>query len=157
MPQVAVFDTAFHQTMPPASFTYALPAELAASKGIRRYGFHGISYYYLVQQAAAMLQQPVEQTNLVACHLGAGSSVCAVKGGCSFDTSMGLTPLEGLCMATRCGDLDASVVGYLVEHCGLSGVAEVRVGGGRPYPALATQRVRLLKHVRTLGCRWTRC
>lgn len=124
-PQVAVFDTAFHQSMPPRSYTYALPTELTATKGIRRYGFHGISYYYLVNQAAHMLGKPVEDTNLIACHLGAGSSVTAIRGGASYDTSMGLTPLEGLCMATRCGDVDASVVGYLVQHCGFKDAAEV--------------------------------
>lgn len=113
VPQVAVFDTAFHQTMPPAAFMYALPYELYTDRAIRRYGFHGTSYKYLTTQAAKMLGKPEAETNLVICHLGAGSSMCAVQGGRSVDTSMGLTPLEGLMMGTRCGDIDPAITSYL--------------------------------------------
>lgn len=115
-PHVAVFDTAFHQTMPPEAFMYALPYELYTERAIRRYGFHGTSYKYLTQQAARMLGKPESETNLVICHLGAGSSMCAVKNGKSVDTTMGLTPLEGLMMGTRCGDIDPAIIPYLASH-----------------------------------------
>ncbi|GFH12361.1 acetokinase, partial [Haematococcus lacustris] len=92
---VAVFDTAYHQTMPPKAFMYGLPRELYTQHSIRRYGFHGTSHQYLAQQAAAMLVKPLEQLNAISCHLGNGSSVAAIRGGCSVDTSMGMTPLEG--------------------------------------------------------------
>ncbi|KAG2454195.1 hypothetical protein HYH02_001230 [Chlamydomonas schloesseri] len=120
VPQVAVFDTAFHQTMPPESYVYGLPYDMYENHKIRRYGFHGTSHKYLVEQAAAMLGKDVSQTNVITCHLGNGSSVAAVRGGQCVDTSMGMTPLEGLLMGTRCGDIDPAVVLYIQNQLGLS-------------------------------------
>jgi acetate kinase len=113
IPQVAVFDTAFHQTIPPHSYWYALPYELADSLHIRRYGFHGTSHQYVSKAAARHLQRPLEELNLITCHLGNGASICAIRNGRSVDTSMGMTPLEGLIMGTRSGDIDPAVVFYL--------------------------------------------
>lgn len=110
LPQVAVFDTAFHATLPRRSRDYALPRELAATLGLRRYGFHGTSHAYVAGCAARYLRADLERLRLVTCHLGSGASVCAIEYGRSIDTSMGLTPLEGLVMATRPGDLDAGAV-----------------------------------------------
>lgn len=118
-PQVAVFDTAFHQTMPPEAFMYALPWELYAQQGIRRYGAHGTSYRYLVERAATVLSRPASELNLIIAHVGAGASMAAIANGRSLDTSMGLTPLEGLMMGTRCGDLDPAVAVHLGKQ-GLS-------------------------------------
>lgn len=120
IPQVAVFDTAFHQTIPPHSFRYALPYELAESLHVRRYGFHGTSHQYVSKAAAKHLQRPLEELNLITCHLGNGASICAVKDGRSIDTSMGLTPLEGLIMGTRSGDIDPAVIFYLNRKTGKS-------------------------------------
>jgi acetate kinase len=120
VPQVAVFDTAFHATLPPAASTYALDRELAARYGIRRYGFHGISVRYVVAAAAALLGRPVRELNLVVLHLGNGASATAVAGGSSVDTSMGMTPLEGLVMGTRTGDIDPAVAFHLTRVAGLS-------------------------------------
>jgi acetate kinase len=119
-PQVAVFDTAFHQTMPPRAWRYALPADLADELRIRRYGFHGTSHAYVSRKAAEHLGRPADEVNLVSLHLGNGASVAAVQGGSCIDTSMGLTPLEGLVMGTRSGDLDPAVVFYLHREAGLS-------------------------------------
>ena len=119
-PQVAVFDTAFHQTMPPRAFRYALPADLARDLRIRRYGFHGTSHAYVARKAAEHLGRPAAEVNLVTLHLGNGASAAAVQGGRCIDTSMGLTPLEGLVMGTRSGDLDPAVVFYLHREAGLS-------------------------------------
>lgn len=119
-PQVAVFDTAFHQTMQPSAYTYALPADLCKREGLRRYGAHGTSYAYLLSAAARMLQRPPESLNLIVGHIGAGASMCAIENGKCVDTTMGLTPLEGLVMGTRCGDIDPAVVIYLAQHCGMS-------------------------------------
>jgi acetate kinase len=119
-PQVAVFDTAFHQTMPPRAWRYALPADLAAELRIRRYGFHGTSHAYVSRRAAEHLGRPAAELNLITLHLGNGASVAAVAGGRCIDTSMGLTPLEGLVMGTRSGDLDPAVVFYLHREAGLS-------------------------------------
>ena len=119
-PQVAVFDTAFHQTMPPRAWRYALPADLAAELRIRRYGFHGTSHAYVSRKAAEHLGRPAAELNLITLHLGNGASVAAVEGGRCIDTSMGLTPLEGLVMGTRSGDLDPAVVFYLHREAGLS-------------------------------------
>jgi acetate kinase len=119
-PQVAVFDTAFHQTMPPRAWRYALPADLAAELRIRRYGFHGTSHAYVSRKAAEHLGRPAAEVNLVTLHLGNGASAAAVQGGRCIDTSMGLTPLEGLVMGTRSGDLDPAVVFYLHREAGLS-------------------------------------
>ena len=119
-PQVAVFDTAFHQTMPPRAWRYALPADLAAELRIRRYGFHGTSHAYVSRKAAEHLGRPAAELNLITLHLGNGASAAAVAGGRCIDTSMGLTPLEGLVMGTRSGDLDPAVVFYLHREAGLS-------------------------------------
>ncbi len=113
-PMVAVFDTAFHQTMPPVAYTYALPYEYYETDKVRRYGFHGTSHKYVAQRAAAMLGKPIEDLKLISCHLGNGSSVTAVDGGKSVDTSMGFTPLAGLPMGTRTGDIDAGILEYLM-------------------------------------------
>lgn len=120
VPQVAVFDTAFHQTMPASSFLYALPYSLYERLGVRRYGFHGTSHLYVAGRAAEALGRPIEELKIITCHLGNGASVTAVRGGKSVDTSMGFTPLEGLVMGTRCGDIDPALVLYLMEAEGLS-------------------------------------
>jgi acetate kinase len=119
-PQVAVFDTAFHQTMPPRAWRYALPRDLAAELRIRRYGFHGTSHAYVSRKAAEHLGRPASELNLITLHLGNGASAAAVAGGRCIDTSMGLTPLEGLVMGTRSGDLDPAVVFYLHREAGMS-------------------------------------
>ena len=115
VPMVAVFDTAFHQTMPPVAYTYALPYEYYEKDAVRRYGFHGTSHKYVSQRAAAMLGKDPSELKLVSCHLGNGSSITAVDGGKSVDTSMGFTPLAGLPMGTRSGDLDAGILEYLMN------------------------------------------
>lgn len=115
VPQVAVFDTAFHQTMPKKSYLYALPYELYQKHRVRRYGFHGTSHRYLTKRAAQVLGRPVESLKTITLHLGNGSSVAAVDGGKVVDTSMGLTPLEGLVMGTRCGDLDPAIVPFICQ------------------------------------------
>ena len=114
VPMVAVFDTAFHQTMPPVAYTYALPYEYYENDKVRRYGFHGTSHKYVAQRAAAMLGKDASELKLISCHLGNGSSVTAIDGGKSVDTSMGFTPLAGLPMGTRSGDLDAGILEYLM-------------------------------------------
>ncbi|MDR7251322.1 acetate kinase [Nocardioides sp. BE266] len=120
VPQVAVFDTAFHQTMPEHAYTYAIPRAWREEHRIRRYGFHGTSYAFVSRRAAELLGRPLEDTNLVVLHLGNGASAAAVRGGRSIDTSMGLTPLEGLVMGTRSGDLDPAVHGHLHRELGWS-------------------------------------
>lgn len=120
LPQVAVFDTAFHQSMPEKAFIYALPYKFYREHGIRRYGMHGTSHLFVSREAARLLGKPQEETNVICAHLGNGASVTAVKGGKSVDTSMGLTPLEGLVMGTRCGDLDPSITFHLVKQLGYS-------------------------------------
>ena len=119
-PMVAVFDTAFHQTMPPVAYTYALPYEYYEQDKVRRYGFHGTSHKYVAQRAAAMLGKPIEELKLISCHLGNGSSITAIDGGKSVDTSMGFTPLAGLPMGTRAGDLDAGILQYLMNKHGMN-------------------------------------
>lgn len=119
-PMVAVFDTAFHQTMPAQAFMYALPYELYEKYSIRKYGFHGTSHKYVAGRAAAMLGKPLESLKIVTCHLGNGSSISAVDGGKCVETSMGFTPLDGLSMGTRCGTIDPAVVTYLMEKEKLS-------------------------------------
>lgn len=123
-PGVAVFDTAFHATMPRKAFLYALPYVMYKRHKVRRYGFHGTSHKYVSQRAAAMLGRPLEEVNIITCHLGNGSSVAAVQGGKSVDTSMGFTPLAGLIMGTRSGDLDPGVIPYIMarEEIGISEV-----------------------------------
>ncbi len=123
-PMVGVFDTAFHQTMPKKAFLYGLPYEAYTEWMIRRYGFHGTSHLYVSQRAIAKLDKPVEETKVITCHLGNGSSITAVQGGKSVDTSMGFTPLEGVPMGTRCGDMDPAIVTYLMDKNGWS-TAEV--------------------------------
>lgn len=119
-PMVAVFDTAFHQTMPEKAFLYGLPYELYKENHIRKYGFHGTSHKYVSQRAAEILGEDIKNLKLVTCHLGNGSSVAAVNGGISVDTSMGFTPLEGLLMGTRCGDIDPAIIPYLMDVKGYS-------------------------------------
>lgn len=119
VPQVAVFDTAFHQSLAPAACTYAIDAELAATHSVRRYGFHGTSYQYVSRRAAEVLSRPIGDVRQIVFHLGNGASVCAVDGGRSVDTSMGMTPLEGLVMGTRSGDVDPGVLFHLGRRAGL--------------------------------------
>lgn len=119
VPHVAVFDTAFHQTMPPAAYTYAIDRRVAAEHGIRRYGFHGTSHQYVSARAARFVERPLAELKQIVLHLGNGASMCAVDGGRSVDTSMGLTPLEGLVMGTRSGDLDPSILFHLHREAGL--------------------------------------
>ncbi|MGC7559604.1 acetate kinase [Pasteurella sp. PK-2025] len=117
---VAVFDTAFHQTMPEEAYLYALPYSLYKEHGVRRYGAHGTSHYYVSQQAAQRLNIPTDKVNVITCHLGNGASIAAVRHGQCIDTSMGLTPLEGLVMGTRSGDIDPAIIFYLHDNLGLS-------------------------------------
>lgn len=119
-PQALVFDTAFHQTMSPEAYIYPLPYEYYEKYGIRRYGMHGTSHRYVSAQATALLNKPKEETRIITCHIGNGSSVTAIKGGKVVDTSMGFTPLAGVEMGTRCGDVDPAVVTYLMEREGFS-------------------------------------
>ena len=120
VPMVAVFDTAFHQTMPAKAFTYAIPYEYYKNDGIRRYGFHGTSHRYVSARCAELMGKPIEELKLISCHMGNGSSICAINGGKSVDTSMGFTPLVGLPMGTRCGDRDAGVIQFLMNKYGIS-------------------------------------
>ncbi len=116
LPQVGVFDTAYHQTLPPKAFIYGLPYSFYKRDKIRRYGFHGTSHEYAAIEAAKRLNKDISKVNLVACHLGNGCSISAIKNGRSIDTSMGFTPLEGLLMGSRCGDLDPALVSYLIQR-----------------------------------------
>jgi acetate kinase len=116
VPQVAVFDTAFHQTISPKAYIYGLPYTLYKKLSIRRYGFHGTSHSYVAHRAAEILGRPIEELKLITCHLGNGASITAVDGGKSVDTTMGFTPLEGLVMGTRCGSIDPALVPYLMER-----------------------------------------
>jgi acetate kinase len=119
-PQVAVFDTAFHHTIPKPAHTYALPYVYYEKYGIKRYGFHGTSHNYVALQAAKQLGKKFKEINLITVHLGGGASVCAIERGKSVETSMGFTPLEGLMMGTRCGDIDSSLIFYLKKQTGMS-------------------------------------
>lgn len=127
VPQVAVFDTAFHQTMQAFAYTYAIPYRYYKEDHVRRYGFHGISHCYVAHRTAEILQKNIEELRIITCHLGAGSSLCAVAGGKSLDTSMGFTPLSGLVMGTRCGDIDPAVVSFIQEkeQCSLASVMDI--------------------------------
>ncbi|SNS67696.1 acetate kinase [Bacillus sp. OK838] len=118
VPAVAVFDTAFHQTMAADSYLYSLPFEYYENYGIRKYGFHGTSHKYVSQRAAAMIGRPIEQLRLLSCHLGNGASITAIKGGKSIDTSMGFTPLAGVTMGTRSGNIDPALIPYIMEKTG---------------------------------------
>ena len=127
VPMVGVFDTAFHQTMPPKAFLYSLPYEYYEKYGVRRYGFHGTSHSYVSRRAAEILGKKPEDLKIIVCHLGNGASICAVDGGKSVDTSMGFTPLEGLTMGTRSGGLDPAIIEYIAgkEHMSLAEVLNV--------------------------------
>lgn len=118
--QIAVFDTAFHQTIPPYAYIYALPLEFYRKHRVRRYGFHGTSHHYVAQEAAKLLKIPLGKLNLITIHLGNGCSISAIKKGKCVDTSMGFTPLEGLVMGTRCGSIDTAIVFYLSRQLGMS-------------------------------------
>jgi acetate kinase len=118
VPAVAVFDTAFHQTMPESSFLYSLPYEYYEKYGIRKYGFHGTSHKYVSERAAEMLGRPLEQLRLISCHLGNGASITAIEGGKSIDTSMGFTPLAGVTMGTRSGNIDPALIPFIMEKTG---------------------------------------
>ncbi|MCL2008165.1 MAG: acetate kinase [Treponema sp.] len=120
VPQCSIMDTAWHQTMPPESFLYAVPYEWYQKYSVRRYGFHGTSYLYTAKRAAVLLGKDPFKTNLIICHLGNGASVNAVKDGCSYDTSMGITPLEGLVMGTRSGDMDPALPFYVMRKTGMN-------------------------------------
>ncbi|MFW6308931.1 MAG: acetate/propionate family kinase [bacterium] len=125
--QVAVFDTSFHQTLPQKAYLYGLPYRYYEKYGIRRYGFHGTSHKYVSQRAARMMEKPITELNIITCHIGNGASMTAVKKGKSVETSMGLTPLEGLVMGTRSGDLDPSIVPFLVEREDISALEVERI------------------------------
>jgi len=120
VPNVAVFDTTFHTTIPKYAYIYALPYSMYEKYGIRKYGFHGTSHLYVSRRAAAMLGKPLEETKIITCHMGNGSSIAAVKGGKSVETTMGFTPLEGVAMGTRCGSIDPAVVPFMMEKENLS-------------------------------------
>lgn len=123
-PMVAVFDTAYHQSMPAINYMYALPYEMYSKHGIRRYGFHGTSHSFIANRAAELLGKPVEELNIISCHLGNGSSITAIRNGKSYNTTMGLTPLAGVPMGTRCGDIDPAIVTFMQSQLGKS-AAEV--------------------------------
>jgi acetate kinase len=138
LPHVAVFDTAFHQTLPPHAYTYAVPREWARRHGVRRYGFHGTSHAFVSRAAAALLRRDPRETDVIVLHLGNGASASAVAGGISVDTSMGLTPLEGLVMGTRSGDLDPAISSHLQRVAGLDAEAvEAALNGESGLLALA--------------------
>ncbi|QQZ10611.1 acetate kinase [Heyndrickxia vini] len=118
VPAVAVFDTAFHQTMPESSFLYSLPYDYYKKYGIRKYGFHGTSHKYVSHRAAEMLGRPIEQLRLISCHLGNGASIAAIEGGKSIDTSMGFTPLAGVAMGTRSGNIDPALIPFIMDKTG---------------------------------------
>ena len=120
VPMVGVFDTAFHQTLPKMAYLYALPYEYYEKYGVRKYGFHGTSHRFVSKRVAELMNKPIEDLKIITCHLGQGASLCAVKGGKSVDTSMGLTPLAGVPMGTRCGDIDPSIVTFLMKKENLS-------------------------------------
>jgi len=120
VPNFAVFDTAFHQSMPPHAYRYPLPNDWYESYHVRRYGFHGTSHHYVSTQASDILQKPLDELNLITFHIGNGVSACAIEKGKSIDTSMGMTPLEGLMMGTRCGSIDPSIIAYMVHQSGMS-------------------------------------
>ncbi len=120
VPHCAVMDTAWHQTMPATSYMYAVPYEWYEKFAVRRYGFHGTSFLYTAKRASVLLHKKPADTNVIICHIGNGASVCAVKNGCCFDTSMGLTPQEGLVMGTRCGDIDTALAFYVMRKTGMS-------------------------------------
>ena len=119
-PQVAVFDTAFHQTMPPRAYHYSLPYEYYEELGVRRYGFHGTSHRYVAKEAARIMGRPLDELNLMTIHLGSGASTCAIEKGKSVDTSMGMTPVAGIIMGTRSGNIDPGIITYLAKSKGMT-------------------------------------
>ncbi|MEN2769148.1 acetate kinase [Ornithinibacillus xuwenensis] len=127
VPMVAVFDTAFHQTMPPQSYLYSLPYEYYEKYGIRKYGFHGTSHKYVSQRASELMGRPLEDLRLISCHLGNGASIAAIKGGEALDTSMGFTPLAGVTMGTRSGNIDPALIPYIMEKTGKTAEEVVNV------------------------------
>ena len=127
VPHVAVFDTAFHQTMPESSYLYSLPYEYYKKYGIRKYGFHGTSHKYVTLRAAELLERPISQLRLISCHLGNGASIAAVQGGKSIDTSMGFTPLAGVTMGTRSGNIDPALIPYIMQKSGKSAEEVVEI------------------------------
>ncbi|PYZ97204.1 acetate kinase [Alteribacter lacisalsi] len=127
VPAVAVFDTAFHQTMPKQSYLYSLPYEYYEKYGIRKYGFHGTSHKYVSERAAEMLGRPLDQLRLISCHLGNGASIAAIDGGKSIDTSMGFTPLAGVTMGTRSGNIDPALIPYIMDKTGMSAEDVIQV------------------------------
>src|SRR5690606_17499070 len=127
VPMVAVFDTAFHQTMPEKSYLYSLPYEYYEKYGIRKYGFHGTSHKYVAERAAEILNRPYNQLRVITCHLGNGASITAVENGKSIDTSMGFTPLAGVTMGTRSGDIDPAIIPYLIEKTGMNATEVVDI------------------------------
>jgi acetate kinase len=173
VPQVAVFDTAFHHRIPPHAYIYGIPYVLYKRYGIRRYGFHGTSHFYVSRRAAKLMKKPIEKLNIITCHLGNGASMAAVKGGVSVDTSMGFTPLEGLLMGTRSGDLDPAIILHVMareelslheantllnKHSGLLGISgisgdmrdiigEVKKGNSSAQLALDTYCYRIRKYI----------
>lgn len=126
-PAVAVFDTAFHQSMPEQSYLYSLPYNYYKEYGIRKYGFHGTSHKYVSQRAAELLNRPLDQLRLISCHLGNGASIAAIEGGRSIDTSMGFTPLAGVTMGTRSGNIDPALIPYIMDKTGLSAEEVINV------------------------------
>ncbi|MDT4941997.1 MAG: acetate kinase [Pseudonocardiales bacterium] len=168
VPAVACFDTAFHRTLAPAAYTYAVPASWRERYGVRRYGFHGLSHAYASRRAIELTGRPADGTRIVVCHLGAGASLCAVRDGRSVDTTMGFTPLDGLVMATRSGSVDPGLVLWLEEHehlgprevataleqrsglLGLSGTADFREVERRAALGQAAARLALDVHLRSL-------
>ncbi len=161
VPNVAVFDTAFHQSLQPAAYTYAIDATVAAEHHVRRYGFHGTSYNYVSRRAATMLGRPVEELKLIVFHLGNGASVTAIDGGRSVDTSMGMTPLEGLVMGTRSGDLDAGILfhlgraGLTLPELDACSTAAVGCSASQATATCATCRRRLRRGMPRLASRST--
>lgn len=127
VPHVAVFDTSFHQTMPESSYLYSLPYNYYKDYGIRKYGFHGTSHKYVTQRAAELMNRPLEELRIISCHLGNGASIAAVRGGESIDTSMGFTPLAGVTMGTRSGNIDPALIPYIMEKTGKSAVEVLNV------------------------------
>lgn len=127
VPEVVVFDTAFHQTMGSEAYLYSLPYEYYTEYGVRKYGFHGTSHKYVTIRAAELLSRPIEKLRLISCHLGNGASITAVKGGKSIDTSMGFTPLAGLTMGTRSGDVDPALIPYIMDKTGMNATEVVNV------------------------------
>ena len=121
VPQIGVFDTAFHQTMPDYAYMYGLPYEMYKKYGVRRYGFHGTSHRYVSRRACEILGVPYEDQKIITAHVGNGGSITAIKNGKSVDTSMGLTPVEGLLMGTRCGDVDAGALSFIMDKEGMDG------------------------------------